>query len=779
MSIVEKAKGALQGAMQAAMTTLVPLAPDNWIPGGIPDPLISRKHGLIGTSVTRFDGPLKVRGAARFAAEIPLDNMVYAALVYATIPKGRIAMLDTAAAEAASGVLLVMTHRNAPRLNAPAAFGTSPTAAAASDLPVMQDDRVRWNGQAIALVLAETQEQADHAKSLIVATYAEEPATTSWAAALEAGSKPGVFMGDPLLTEIGDAEAMLKEAPVRVDHVYSTPRHNHNAIEPHVATIFWCGDELTLHDTTQMVSSQAATMANIFGLKADQVRVISPYVGGGFGGKGLWDHQILGAAAARMIGRPVRVALSREGVFRLVGGRTLTRQRVAIGAQADGRFQAMIHTGFVAMTAHNNMPEPFILPTRSAYAAESFKLSVETVTMDMLANIFMRAPGESVGTFALESAIDELAAELGTDPIELRIRNEPEKDPTSGLPFSSRHVVEAWRSGAERFGWDRRKAEPGLRREGEWLVGMGCAAATYPYYRMPGAAARITLTRQGTAVVEVAAHEMGMGTATTTAMVAADRLGLPLQNVDVRYGDSIIPGAILAGGSQQTAAIGGAVIAAHRALVAELLRLAGNTSPLSGLSVGEVGSENGGLAKLDDPRRREDYIAILERARRDSVTSAGKASLPLETMHWSMHSHGAMFCEVRVNAVTGEPRVSRFVGSFDCGRIINAKTAASQFRGGIIMGLGLALMEETQFDERTGRIMNATLAEYHVPVHLDVPEIEVMWTDKPDPHTPMGARGVGEIGITGVGAAVANAVFNATGKRIRDLPITLDKLLLA
>jgi xanthine dehydrogenase YagR molybdenum-binding subunit len=320
--------------------------------------------------------------------------------------------------------------------------------------------------------------------------------------------------------------------------------------------------------------------------------------------------------------------------------------------------------------------------------------------MNMVANTFMRAPGESVGSFALESAIDELAIELGMDPIDLRIRNEPDKDPTSSLPFSSRHIVEAWRSGAERFGWDRRGTTPGARREGEWLVGMGCATATYPYLRIPGAAARITLTREGNAIVEVAAHEMGMGTATTTAIVAADRLGLPLDRVEVLHGDSIIPGAILAGGSQQTAAIGGAVIAAHRALVAELLKLAGNDSVLAGLSTDAIGSENGGLARLGEPSRFESYTSILERAGRDSVTASEQASLPLEMMHWSMHSYGAMFCEVRVNAITGETRVSRFLGSFDTGRIINPKTAASQFRGGIIMGLGMALIR-TSLVEKT------------------------------------------------------------------------------
>ena len=403
-------------------------------------------------------------------------------------------------------------------------------------------------------------------------------------------------------------------------------------------------------------------------------------------------------------------------------------------------------------------------------------LDVEVAYLDMVANTFMRAPGEAVGTFALESAIDELATDMGIDPIELRLRNEPDKDPTTGAPFSSREVEKAYRDGAARFGWDARGA-PGSRREGEWLIGTGVATATYPYYRMPGGAARITLARDGHATIDIAAHDMGMGTATAQTQVAADRLGLAMEQVTFRYGDSTLPGTVMAGGSQQTAAIGASVMAAYRALVTELLKLAGNDSPLAGLDADAVVGVDGGLARIDDLAARESYASILSRAQRDEVVVEATPPAPLETMHWSMHSHGAMFCEVRVNAVTGEVRVSRFLGSFDCGRILNPKTAASQFRGGIIMGLGLALMEETQFDERSGRIMNPSLAEYHVPVHMDVPDIEVMWTDIPDPHTPMGARGVGEIGITGVGAAVANAVFNATGKRIRDLPITLDKLL--
>lgn len=332
MSILDTAKEAAQGLMHGAMGKLVPLAPDSWIPGSVPDPLIQRKHGLIGTPVSRIDGPLKVQGKARFAAEVVLDGMVYAALAFSTIARGRIASLDTAAAQDAPGVLLVMTDRNAPRMNPPAVFGSSPTAAGPSDLPVLQDDRVHWNGQPIAAVVAETQEQADHAASLIQATYEEAPSTTAFVDAKAAGVQPALFMGQPLLNEIGDAEAELASAAHKVDQVYRTPRHTHAAIEPHAVVVFWEGDTLTMHDTTQMVTAQALTVADVFDLQPDQMRVISPYVGGGFGSKGLWDHQIIGAAAAKLVGRPVRVALSREGVYRGVGGRTLTEQRVAIGA---------------------------------------------------------------------------------------------------------------------------------------------------------------------------------------------------------------------------------------------------------------------------------------------------------------------------------------------------------------------------------------------------------------------------------------------------------------
>jgi len=753
----------------------VPIAPEGWTPAAGPDPVLGAKRGLIGAQVSRLDGPLRVRGEARFAAEYVMEGMVYASLRYSTIARGHITMLDASAAEAAAGVVLVMTYRNAPRMQPPPLFLTGPKAAGGSTLPVMQDDSIHWNGEPVAIVLAETQEQADHAASLIEVDYRSSP-PRSFEEARARPRTPDSLVGQPVEVLVGDAEAALLDAPHSVDLTYRTPRHNHNAIEPHAVTLAWSGDDLVVHDASQGVKLHAWTLAQVFGIDENQVHLTSPYVGGGFGGKTLWSHHLLGAAASKLAGRPVRLTLSREGVYRLVGGRTNTEQRVAIGADDDGRFTSLIHTGISAMTPYNALAEQFTFPARHMYQTETLKTDQQVVDMDMLSNSFMRAPGESVGTFALESAIDELAIELDLDPIELRIRNEPRKDPSSGLPFSSRRLVDAWRAGARRFGWEQRGA-PGTRRDGEWLVGMGCATATYPYHRFPGGEARIRLDKTGHATVQMPANDMGMGTATTQTILTAERLGLPLERVTFAYGDSSFPGSMIAGGSTQTASIAGAVIAAQRALVEQLLALAGDGSPLAGLTADEVGGRDEGLCELSDQSRWESYQSLLARAGRDELTVVAAGSDPAEMQAYSMHSTGAIFCEVRVNAVTGETRVDRILGFYDCGRTINPKTAASQFRGGIIMGIGLALMEETSFDERTGRIMNPSLAEYHVPVHMDVPRIDVTWTDIPDPYAPAGARGIGEIGITGVAAAIANAVYNSTGRRVRDLPITLDKLL--
>lgn len=750
--------------------------PGSWQPAVTPDPML-RKHGALGPAISRVDGPLKVEGRARFAAEYPYENICFAALVFSTIARGRITKLDTVEAEKAAGVVLVMTYHNAPRMKAPSLMMSSPSAAGASDLPVMQNDEIHWNGQAVAVVLGETQEEADYAASLIKVEYAVLPGVTSFEDAKATPRQLETLLGQPPILEIGDAESALQASEMRVDNIYRTPRHNHNAIELHAATVAWNGDELRVHDATQMIDLTAGQLADMFGLDPSKVRVTSPYVGGGFGGKCLWDHQILACAAAKLAKRPVRIMLSREGVFRTVGGRTLTEQRVALGASREGKLDALIHTGIVAMTLHNSCPEQFTFPARHLYAARTFRLAQEVADMDMLANTFMRAPGESVGTFALESALDELAVKLAIDPIELRRRIEPEKDPTSGKAFSSRHLIEAYEAGARQFGWHRRNPTPRQQREGEWLVGMGCATATYPYHRFPGTAARMTLTDDGHVSVSTAVHDMGMGTATAQVQHIAARLGVPPDRVTFEYGDSTLPRGVIAGGSTQTASIGGAVIAATEVFVEELLKLAGNASPLAGLSLADVEPRDGGIGHRDDGERFETYVSILGRSGRKELVCQAEAPPPAEMGAFSMHSYGAQFCEVRVSDITREVRVSRFLGSFDAGRILNAKTATSQFKGGIVMGIGLALTEETNFDERSGRIVNASLAEYHVPVQMDVPRIDIIYTDAPDPQAPMGARGIGEIGITGVGAAVANAVFNATGKRIRDLPITLDKLL--
>jgi xanthine dehydrogenase YagR molybdenum-binding subunit len=767
----------IKSVAMKVMQKAIVAAPDKWMPGGAPDPLIQHKHGLVGDPVTRIDGPLKVTGAAPFAAEFPVTGMLFGAVAYSTIAKGRITSLDTSAAETAPGVSLVMTFKNAPKLKPTPIFNSSPKAAGPSDLPIMQDNCIHWNGEAIALVLAERQEQADYAKSMIHATYQEEVAMVAFDEAKQSARAPETILGEPPQVEEGDAEAALAAAAHRVDSVFRTPRHNHNPIELHAVTLFWEEDDLYIHDASQAVAQTAWTLEQVFDLENGKVHVSSPYVGGGFGSKTLWHHHVLAAAASKLAKQPVRLVLSREGVYRTVGGRTTTEQRVAIGADQDGHFTSLIHTGVAAMTAHNDCPEQFTFPARHLYSTKTFKIGQQVADMNMVANTFMRAPGESIGTFALESAVDELAMQMGVDPVELRLRNEPEKDPTSGKAFSSRNLAKAYRDGAERFGWSERHAEPGTRREGEWLIGMGCATATYPYYRMPGGRARLTISNDGLVTADIAAHEMGMGTATVQTQVVAERFGVTSNCVRVNYGNSDLAGTFLAGGSSQTASIGASVIAAHKEMVEELIKLAGKDSPLHGLKADEVQAHDGGLYSIAEPSKSETYAAILHRASKDAVSVEADAPAPLEVQHWSMHSFGAMFAEVRVNAITGETRVTRFLGSFDCGRILNPKTAASQFRGGIIRGIGLALMEETLWDERNGRIMNPSLAEYHVPVHMDVPQIDVMWTDIPDPHTPMGARGIGEIGITGTGAAVANAIFNACGKRIRELPITLDKLI--
>lgn len=760
--------------IQEGTETVVQFVPDQE-----PNPS-QHKYGAVGTPVSRVDGQLKVQGAARFTAEYKIENLTYAALVCSTIAKGRITKIDASEAEKATGFIAIITYKNAPKMKAPTAFGApadTGSGVAGSSLPIMQSEKVYWNGQPVAAVVAATQEQAEAAARLVRVEYQMEPAQVSFDALKDKAFFPENVLGEPSEVKIGTAEAALTKAVAKVDETYRTPRYNHNAIEPHATIAQWDPDgNLVVHDPTQCLHWFKNMFAEVFAIKPEQVRVIAPFVGGGFGGKGMsWDHTVLCAAAAKVVKRPVKLVLSREDVFRIVGGRTVSEQRVAVGVNQNNQFTALIHSGATAVVSHNDFPEQFTFPARHLYAAENIYIGQKVVYLDMLANTSMRAPGESIGTFALESAIDELAYQLQIDPIELRRLNEPAKDPTSQLEFSSRNLIEAYQRGAEKFGW--KQHEPRSQRDGKWLIGQGVATAFYPVYRFP-ATARVRISADGFAVVSAAAHEMGMGTATVQLQHAAERLGLPLDQVSFEYGDTNLPESAIAGGSNQTISVVASVAAAVEKAHKELLALVSDDdSPLASLKYDEIEARDSGLFSKKAASKGETYSSILKRAGQNFVEVEATSEQATEMMEYSMYSYGAQFCEVRINEESGEVRVSRWLGSFDTGRILNPKTASSQFRGGIIMGIGLALTEETLFDERCGRIMNPSLAEYHVPVHLDVPPIEIIYNDIPDKYTPLGAHGVGEIGITGVGAAIANAVFNATGKRIRELPITLDKLL--
>jgi xanthine dehydrogenase YagR molybdenum-binding subunit len=763
--------------MQTIVTTIARYWPDKKR-----DPLIDHV-GFVGKPVERVDALAKVKGEARFTAEFKVANLAYAVLVLSTIAKGKIVKIDASEAERAAGFLAIVTHENVPAMKAPPLlnFANLSKGMALSDLPIMQDAAVHWDGQPIAVVVAETLEQAEYAASLVHVEYEAEPPAVSFDGVKSQAVVPSDIMGEPPEITIGDVDKGIKEAETSVDNIYRAPRYNHNAIEPHATIAIWNDDgSLAVFDSTQSVNQTAHTLANIFRLKPEDVQVVAPFVGGGFGGKGgLWNHTPLCAAAAKVVKRPVKLALSREDTFRVIGGRTVSEQRIALGAKKDGKLTALLHTGLTATTKSGRYAEQCTDPSRHLYSSPNLFTGQKIVYLDTVSNTWMRAPGESIGTFALESAIDELAHALQMDPIDVRRINEPEKDPTKGTAFSSRQLMEAYRRGAEKFGWATRNPETRSQRDGKWLLGQGVATAYYPYLRFP-AKARVCICADGTAIVQTPASEMGMGTATAQIQHAADRLGLPLHNVSFHYGDSKLPDTpVMAGGSNQTATIFAAVQAAVEQAHRELLKLASKRpdSPLDGAKYEQVEARDGGLYLVGKAGQGETYAAILQKAGQASLEAEASSGLPLEMLKYSMASYGAQFCEVRVHVETGEVRVSRWLGSFDCGRIVNPKTAASQLRGGIIMGIGMALMEETLFDERRGRIMNPSLAAYHVPVNLDVPHIEILTTNIPDEHTPVGARGLGEIGITGAAAAICNAVFHATGKRIRDLPITLDKLL--
>jgi xanthine dehydrogenase YagR molybdenum-binding subunit len=750
------------------------------------NPVSTRK--AVGQPLSRVDARLKVTGQARYTAEFPVAQVSYGVLVRSTIARGHIATIDTETARRALGVLAVLTHENAPKRHQTKEFDPSDKEPGASPttILVLNTNEVGWHGQPIAIVVAETLDQAEHAAALVRVSYADsEPARLSLVAETPRAFLPKKVLNEKPEVKQGDAEEALAAAPVKIDYTYTTPPYNHNPIEAHNTLAYWEGeDKLTVYDSTQYIFGVRKMLSEMFALKEENVRVVSAFVGGAFGSKGrAWPHVGLAAMAAKVVGRPVKVDLPRKDMFYMVGGRTPSEQRVALGTDAQGKLQALIHTGTTASSTSNTFAEHFSFPARHLYASSNFLIQQKLVKLDMVPNTFMRAPGDGIGTFALESAMDELAWALSLDPVELRLRNEPEKDPTMHVPFSNRHLKECFELGAEKFGWHQRNPSLRSQRDGPWLIGQGVASAFYPANKRT-AEAKVRISIDGTALVQSGTHEMGTGTATVQAQHAADQLGLPVENVRFEYGDTLLPKANGSYGSTTTVTVGGAVELACEDLKRHLLRLAvrHTASPLHEADYDDIEARDGGLFFKNNPDRGETYAAILGREGKASLE--GQGSFPpsflkkvLEEKAYSFHSFGAQFCEVRVHEDTGEVLVTRWVGVYDCGTILNEKTARSQFLGSVVMGMGMALWEETSWDLRDGRIPNSSLSEYHVPVAVGIPRIETYSLGIPDPHTPMGAHGAGEIGVTGAAAAIANAVYHATGKRIRDLPITPDKLL--
>jgi xanthine dehydrogenase YagR molybdenum-binding subunit len=734
---------------------------------------------IIGQALDRTDGHAKVTGAARYSTEQDLPRMAHAVLVLSTIANGRIAAIDTSMAADMPGVLLVMTHRNAPKLPAGGRAGAgSPPAGRVLNL--LQDDRVHYNKQPIALVLADTLEHAQDAANHLRVRYDTQHATLDFAQAKLAAHKPEKVKNTEADSTRGDMQAGLRDASARIDAVYTTPLEHHNPMEPHATVAAWDGDRLTLYDSTQYVSGVRKTVAKTLGIAPEQVHVICSYVGGGFGCKGsTWSHVVLAAMAARKSGRPVKLVLERPQMFGPVGGRPTTEQHLVAAAGDDGRLTALQHDVIASTSFLEDWIESSALLTRMLYACVNQQTSHRLAKLNTGTPTFMRAPGEATGSFALEAALDELAYALKMDPIALRLRNYAESDPEDGRPWSSKSLRECYRSGAERFGWARRNPEPRSMQADGKLVGMGMATATYPANRQ-AASAMARLLPDGTALVRSGSQELGTGTYTVMTQVAADALGMAPEQVRFELGDTDFPEAPVSGGSQSVASVAPAVRAAAAALRLKLIGMAcaDTSSPLYGASVEDVTVADGWLSRRSDPARREPLAALIGRHGGKPIETSMHVQPGDEKQKYSMHSFGAVFAEVHIDPALGEVRVQRVVGSYGVGRLLNRKTGRSQLMGGIVWGIGLALMEQTDYDLRNGRPVNANLAEYHVPVNADVRDIDVIVVDEDDAHiNSLGAKGIGEIGIVGVGAAIANAVWHATGKRVRNLPITLDKLL--
>jgi xanthine dehydrogenase YagR molybdenum-binding subunit len=734
---------------------------------------------LIGQPISRVDGIRKVTGTATFSAEHKIPRLAHAVLVTSTVPNGRILRVDSAEAEKMRGVISVMTHLNAPRLPSAgkAAAGQPP---AGRVLNLLQDDRVHYNNQPVAVVVADTFEHAVDAARHVRMSYRADQAMTDFEKAKLQQVDPKKAKDGPADTSRGKLEDGIAAGVAQIDVAYRTPVEHHNPMEPHATIAVWEGDHLTLYDSTQSVTGDRNTVAKTLGISPDKVRVICPYVGGGFGSKGsTWSHVVLAAMAARRAGRPVKLVLDRPQMFGPVGHRPHTEQRMLLAAAKDGALTAVRHNVVASTSFQEDWLETSALVTRMMYASPNQQTTHRLARLNTGTPTFMRAPGEASGSFALECAMDELAYELKVDPIDLRLRNYAGRDPEKNKPWSSNALRECYRVGAERFGWARRDPRPLAMKDGNTLIGMGMASATYPANRS-AASATARILPDGSAVVQSGTQDLGTGTYTVMTQVAAEALGLPPDKVRFELGDSALPKAPVSGGSQSVASVSPAVQAAAAAVRAKLvaLAIADRKSPLSGAIAEDVASDKGWLMLRSAPDRREPYAAVLARNGGRALEASAEAKPGSEKEEYSMHAFGAVFAEVHVDAELGEIRVPRITAAYGVGQLLNEKTGHSQLMGGVVWGVGMALMEATEYDLRTGRPVNANLAEYHVPVNADIGVIDIVVVPEQDAHiNPLGAKGIGEIGITGVAAAIANAVYHATGKRVRDLPITLDKVL--
>jgi xanthine dehydrogenase YagR molybdenum-binding subunit len=736
----------------------------------------------IGQPMNRVDGRLKVTGKATYTAEHKIEHLAYAVMVTSTIAKGRITTIDTAAAKRVPGVLAVLTHQDRLKL---AKSPKEIQAGSPADrvLQLLQDDQVVYGNQPVALAVAETLEAAQEAASLVRVRYAAAAPSVTFNRDLSSAYAPAKMSGagDPSHSSRGDLQAGLAAADARVEQVYTTPFQHHNPMETHATIAVWeAADKLTLYDASQGIFGDRKRVAELLGLQQDNVRVISLYLGGGFGSKGpTWSHVVLCAMAARHVNRPVKLVLARPQMFGPVGCRTETRQTIAAGAKRDGTLTALSNDTLSHTSSFDEFTEPATMPTRMLYSVPNNMTRQRLIRSDIGTPSYTRAPGEAPGTFALEAALDELAYALKMDPLQLRLKNYAERDEDKMRPWSGKSLRQCYEMGAEHFGWSKRPHQPRSMREGNTLVGWGMATAVYPARRSE-ASALARLNADGSIHVDAGSQDLGGGTYTIMTQIAADGVGVRPARVKFRLGDTLYPETPVSGGSQTAASTGSAVYLAARALREKLIQMAiaDARSPVYGANTADVSIEDGRISRRQEPSKSEAIEMLVARSGQPYIEGDADTKAGSEAKEYSGYSFGVQFAEVRVDADLGQMRVSRMIGAFGAGRILNAKLARSQFMGGMIWGIGFALYEHSVYDQRLGRIVNNNLAEYHVPTNADVGSIEAIWVDEADDHvSPIGAKGIGEIGITGAAAAIANAVFHATGKRVRDLPITLDKVL--